>query len=361
MTQCSRLIRALPACTAVLLLAGVAPLHAQQRVRLPQGAGARTDSDANSAVVTTVAPGTELTLGTTKGALVQATFEGYIWAGSVKHQGRTTHLTVSAANGENLRVEPNVKVVARLPTGFPLEQIARQGGWINVRASAWFDATGLAATAPAPVGGRLGAVAAAASQRKAPAPVARQDTTPVAAAPATPADTSGVNLDRALAARAAPLHRVPDGATIGTVAVDAPLKILARSGDWVRVQTEGWVLASDVRPGGGVMVGVSGAEIRARPQDFEGKLLQWNVQFISIQTADELRRDIRAGRRYVLARGPMPESGFLYLLASDAQIKDLTQFSPLAEIVIVGRVRLARSTYLGNPILDLVDVRAVHP
>jgi hypothetical protein len=168
-----------------------------------------------------------------------------------------------------------------------------------------------------------------------------------------------VSLDRGVAARAAPLHRVPDGPTVGTLQPDAAVRILARSGDWVRVQTEGWILASDVRPAGGVIVGVSGAEVRARPDLFEGKLLQWNLQFIAIETADELRRDIPAGRRFVLTRGPAPEAGFVYLLVSEAQLQEFSQMAPLAEIVVVGKVRVARSQYLGNPILELVDLRVV--
>ena len=61
-------------------------LQAQQRVQLAQPADARADANPGSAVVTTVAAGTELVLGATRGGAVQATFEGYIWAGSVRRQ-----------------------------------------------------------------------------------------------------------------------------------------------------------------------------------------------------------------------------------------------------------------------------------
>jgi hypothetical protein len=355
MTQSSRLVRALPACAAAVWTLGyAAALSAQQRVRLPQAADARSDADINSAAATTVAPGTEVTLGATRGRLVQGTFEGYIWAGSVRRVGRTQRLTVSATNGENLRVEPNVRVVAHLPAGFTLEQIARQGGWFNVRATAWFEATTLTVSAPAAAPAGRPNVGAPPRQR---VPDVSSDTQAAAGAP----DSGGVNLDRALVARAATLRRVPDGPMTGNLAADAPVKVLARSGEWVRVQTEGWVRASELRPGTGVMAGVSGAEIRTRPQDFEGRLLQWSLQFIAIQTADELRRDIPAGRRYVLARGPLPEAGFVYLLVSEAQLREFAQLAPLAQIVVVGRVRVARSQYLGNPILDLVDLRAMQP
>ena len=349
MAQSSRLRRAQPACLVVLAVTWTAALNAQQHVRLARDADARSDADLTTPVVTSVVAGTDLLLGPTRGRAVQGTFEGYIWAGSVKRQGRTTHLKVSAANGENLRIEPNVRVVARLPADFPLELIERQGGWSHVRATAWFDTAAVGAAPPAATP-PAGPPPAAAPARD---PASRPDTAPPAVG------DSSVSLDRGIAARAAQLHRVPDGPTVGTLQADAPVRILARSGDWLRVQTEGWILASDVRPGGGVLTGVSGAEIRARPDLYEGKLLQWNLQFIAIQTADELRRDIPAGRRFVLARGPTPEAGFVYLLVSQAQLDEFSQLAPLAEVVVVGKVRVARSQYLGNPILDVVDLRPV--
>jgi hypothetical protein len=83
--------------------------------------------------------------------------------------------------------------------------------------------------------------------------------------------------------------------------------------------------------------------------------LRWTLQYIALQTADELRRDMPPGQRYMLARGPMPEMGFVYVLVSPDQARALEALSPLAYVTVVGRVRTARSQYLGNPILDLVD------
>jgi hypothetical protein len=125
----------------------------------------------------------------------------------------------------------------------------------------------------------------------------------------------------------------------------------------VRVQTEGWVRESDLKPSSpGVLVGVSGAEVRSNPREFEGALLQWVVQYIAIQSADELRREIPEGQRYVLARGPLPEAGFVYIVLDDVQLTEIERLDPLTELVIIGRVRTARSQYLGNPVLDLVDL-----
>jgi hypothetical protein len=62
-----------------------------------------------------------------------------------------------------------------------------------------------------------------------------------------------------------------------------------------------------------------------------------------------------AGQRYALARGPIPEAGFVYLLLTPAQATALEGLTPLTYLTVVGRVKTARSRYLGNPILELVD------
>jgi hypothetical protein len=126
------------------------------------------------------------------------------------------------------------------------------------------------------------------------------------------------------------------------------------------VQLEGWIRESDLESAAvGVLQGVTGAELRSRPEDFEGQLLQWTVEFVSLQIADALRRDIPEGRQYMLARGPLPENGFVYVVCSAQQIAVIEDLAPLTRLMMIGRVRQARSQYLGNPVLDLVDFQVV--
>jgi hypothetical protein len=140
------------------------------------------------------------------------------------------------------------------------------------------------------------------------------------------------------------------------------VRVLARSGEWVRVASEGWIRESDLRPAaGGVLVGVTAAEVRSNPALFEGKLLQWSVQYIALQTADELRREIPVGQRYMLARGPLPEAGFVYVILSSEQAAQLERLRPLAELVIIARVKVGRSQFLANPVLELVDLSVRRP
>ena len=238
---------------------------------------------------------------------------------------------MTASRGENLRQTQNGSVLAKLQEGFLLDQIARDGDWIRVRRKGWVSAQVLEDP----------------EKPKAPADNANDG---------TPA------MDRAITSRPTALDRLPDSLSIGTVAAETPVKILSRSGEWARVQIEGWVKEADLRPGaGGILVGVSGSEIRARPRDFEGKLLQWTVQYLSLPIADELRPEIPAGERYMLVRGPMPEAGFVYLTLTPAQTQQVQRLPPLAEVIVVVRVRHGRSAYVGNPVVELVDLTVKRP
>lgn len=90
-------------------------------------------------------------------------------------------------------------------------------------------------------------------------------------------------------------------------------------------------------------------------------MLQWTVQYVALQEADELRSEIPLGQPYMLARGPLPEAGFVYVVLSQEQRAQVERLSLLANLMIVGRVRTARSRFLNNPILDLVDFVELDP
>jgi hypothetical protein len=341
MRQSSHLIAALPACAVLLglTLCAAQPLPAQQRYRVLSTENLRREPSGRAALLATVNAGVELRADTVEGRWARLTLEGWVWAQSLEPTSQPGYdLRVAPTRGENLRAGPNGRVLARLAEGCLLEELDREPGWVRVRRVAWM------------FGGSLQRVDAGAPASTQPAPAAARPQS------SQPGDALA-GLDRAVTADRAGLFRTPDGDSAGVLAADAPVRVLTRSGEWVRVQTEGWVRESDLRPSSaGVLVGVSGAEVRSRPQEFEGRLLQWAVQYIAIQRADELRSEIPEGQRYLLARGPLPEAGFVYVVLDDAQLEEVERLEPLAELVIIGRVRTARSQYLGNPVLDLVDM-----
>ena len=362
MAQSSCVRTTLPACVLSLvwlLSAAPAVAHAQTRYRTTRPENVRQQPGPDQKLLGSVSPGTEFTASDAQNGWVAATLQGWIWAQSVSKTTRDSFdLVVSARGGENLRAAPNGAVEARLANGFLLHEVQRQGGWVQVRRTGWIWAKALERVADS------GRAAPSPSPPSAPSPatVGSSRSGGASGGRAGGAGTSGGALDYVLTAHATEVRRVPDGNVSGSLAEGAPVHVLARSGDWVRVATEGWVRESDLRPQApGVLVGVSGAEVRARPGEFEGKVVQWTVQFISLQTADELRREIPKGQRYMLARGPLPESGFVYVKLAPDQVTQIEQLQPLAELVIVGRIKVARSHYLGNPVVELMDMSVRKP
>jgi uncharacterized protein YgiM (DUF1202 family) len=318
------------------MVAAAPDAHGQARYRTARADNFRQQPGVNQKVLGLVHAGAEVDGGDSQNGWVEVTLEGWIWGRSIAKTTRDGFdLAVASRSGENLRAEPNGRVLARLASGFLLNEVhRREDGWVQVRRVGWMWAGSLE---------RVDADAAAQQARDSPA------------APAA-------LLDRAVTAHQAEVRRAPDGDTAGSLAENTAVRVLARSGNWVRIATEGWIKEADLKPSApGVLAGVSAAEVRSRPSDFEGKLVQWTVQFIALQTADELRREVPRGERYMLARGPLPEAGFVYVRLQPAQLGRVEQLQPLAELVIVARVKVARSQYLGNPVVELVDLAVRKP
>ena len=308
-----------------MLVVGPVALVAQEPFRVQLVENFRRDSATASPILASLRPNYTVIAEDVGGRWMRVTLDGWIWAASVESTSRDGfHLLVSEAGGENLRQSPNGTVVAELREGCLLMELQRQGDWVHVRRVGWVWGQSLESLDPGQVN--------------------------------PPIQEEPSDLDRALVADPTALRRIPDGDTTATLRAETAVRVLARSGDWVRVQTEGWIREDELRAGSpGVLVGVSGAEVRSRPDEFANRAVQWTVQLISVALADELRYDIPAGQRYLLARGPLPETGFVYITITDEQVEEFEQMEPLTELVIIGRIRTGRSRYLGNPVLQLED------
>jgi hypothetical protein len=344
--QCSHRIPGLPAWRRTLGL--VVPLAlipvttpAQERYRVTVTENFRQEAGTDGRLLARVNSGTIVRGGSEREGFVEVTLEGWIWERSVRPSPTAGYdLAVRTAGGENLRDAPSGRVVARLLEGFLLNEVSRRDGWIRVRRTGWMWGRSLAPAA-------------------APAADAAEPTTQPVEAPA--ARTPG--LDHMVVSPGARLHVTPEGDSLATVRNPVTGRVVARADGWARVQIEGWVRETDLSMGSdNVLVGVSGAEVRTGGQAaWEGRLVRWDLQFVAFQTADELRHDIPAGQQYLLARGPLPEAGFVYLLVSPSQAGVFQGLAPLSYMTVVGRVKIARSRYLGNPILELVDHEITQP
>ncbi len=158
-------------------------------------------------------------------------------------------------------------------------------------------------------------------------------------------------------ANPAELFVQPGAAALGNLVMGARGRVLGQSGEWVRVQFEGWVRASDLKPeSGSAVLGVSAAEVRSDPARYVGKTLDWRLQLVSIQTADELRPEIPAGQPYLLMRGPLPEPGFVYVTLPRTALPQFRALPPLAELTLRLTIRAASTRYLPTPVAELVAV-----
>ena len=301
--------------------------------------------------------GTAVQPGTVQGDWTAITIDGWIFKSSV---GPTAingfDVAVTKTPSENLRVTPGGAVTAHLIAGFAFEKLGVQGGWMHVRRRGWvktsalsaiMNATSASGRPPSPAtpssGGTAGSTRPAGRRQ----PGAAPDTAP-APAPVDPT--------RVLSARPTTLYRAPDGTSDGSLATGAPLRVLGRTGDWTRVQLEGWVKTNDLQAAPpGVLVGVSAAELRAEPDRYVGQSLRWTLQVIAVNTADDLRPDIPTGATYLLARGPVPERSFVYVVVPDAQRAAVQALASLATVQTTVRVRTGRSKFVGNPVVDLVS------
>ena len=149
----------------------------------------------------------------------------------------------------------------------------------------------------------------------------------------------------------------PNGQPIARLDSGAHLVALARDQGWTRVRVEGWVRDGDLIPADTALrLSLSAADIRAAPDQARGAVIRWEVQFIAVQRADQLRRDLRVGEPYILARGPGSESGLLYLAIPPALLAEVERFEPLQSLTVTARVRAGRSEPVGIPVLDLLTV-----
>lgn len=291
--------------------------------------------------------------GAVRSGHTEITLEGWIFRESLEPSRREGFtLQIARAPDENLRAEPNGRVIARLVQGTVLNETDRRGNWVKVRRAFWVASGSLsrqtaAAPAPAP---------APAPARPRTDPPPRQADTPrqrdTAATSAAVADPR-----RAVVRRRLQLFRAPDSTSIGTLEAGHPVRITARAGNWVRVETQAWVRENEIRlSDAGILSGVTASELRSAPEEYRGRLLRWTIQFLALQTADELRSDFIPGQRYILARGPSPEYAFVYILVPTDLIPAVERLAALASVTVLARVRNGRSAFLANPILELVEL-----
>ena len=330
---------------ALLLLAGPAWAQEERRVQTP------TDlhRDPDGTPLVSLPAGTPVETGKADGDWRQVTVEGWIYRPSTSPTKRDGFdLVVTSDEGENLRGAPNGPIVGRAREGTLLERVGERGKWFRVRRDGWVPREAVPAKKVADTTRRQGRIAGRADSSSAP-------TSPVVAAPVGPPVPPTASVEGVETLRETGLSRVPDSGAMTTLPAGTAARVVGRSGEWVRVQVEGWVREADVKPAqAGVLAGISAAEIRAAPQRFVGQTLDWRLQIIAVQLADELRPEMPSGQPYLLTRGPLPEPGFVYVMIPPERVAEFRALPALHEMTLRVTLKAARTRYLATPVAQLV-------
>jgi hypothetical protein len=183
---------------------------------------------------------------------------------------------VTSDEGENLRRDPNGPVVGRVREGTLLERVGKKGKWFQVRREGWVPRK---AVARAQAQGRA-APPQGTGRHRPPTPAAK----PPAAAPAKAPTPSAGPAEGVEVARETGLAREPDSTPYATLQPGVAGRVLGRSGEWVRVQLDGWIREADLKPAdNGVLRDVS-AEVRTCPTNVVSRSVAASA--IAVQTAD---------------------------------------------------------------------------
>ncbi len=296
-----------------------------------------------------------------RGEWREVVIEGWIFTRSTDPTTRDGFdLVVTTPGGENIRESPNGAVLARVRTGTLLKKEGVRGTWTRVSRAGWVPRETVRSAAREP----------AAAPRRPPAdttppaePAPRAMDEPVesgalpAQAPATAVlDDVATDSGPVRVSRETAIFAAPQGGPYGILQPGAPTRVLGRSGEWTRVQLEGWVRETDLAGGVGTSLGsVTAAEVRADPARYVGKPVDWRLELIAVQTADELRTEIPKGQLYLLTRGPLPEPGFVYVMVTAAQAEEFRALQALQELTLRVTIRAPRTRFLTTPVVELVS------
>ena len=307
----------------VAMLLGWAPLAGQGNDRV--GADVDFLKEPSGTVLARLSRGAAITLGPERQGWREATLTGWVETRALREDDREGfEVAINIGAGSPVRTEPaaGASIRAMAKAGALFDKIGTRGDWTEVRRTGWIiTSAGIPSTQTI--------------DRNAPqqAPL---DTT---AELSIPGGTS-------LAAEAG-------GSPIAELEVSRRAELVRRQDGWSLVRIEAWVrdgALSNAPP----TDRITAQQIRDDPERYKGETVEWSLQVLAVQSADELRPELPPGQPYVLTRGPLPEAGFVYLVVTAQQAAEFRSMEPLAEVRIRGTVRAGRTRFLPTPVIDLV-------
>jgi hypothetical protein len=330
------------AALTTLLTLAAAPLVAQAGDRMP--ATADFHSEPGGTALGSLAKNAAVSFGRERSGWREVTVRGWVRSGSLRPDARDGFDVSATDDNTPVRTAPeaDAPVRASVRLGVLFDRLSTRNGWTEVRRTAWTRTPAPAETAPV--------------QKSAPTPTpAAPPPAPPPAAGATPTVGDSARADSGFVALLAgsAFSAEAGGAPIGQIEATRRTEVIDHKDGWSRVVLDVWVkdgaLGGAPAPGG-----VTGREVRESPDRYVGQTVEWSLQVLAVQQADELRPELPLGQPYVLARGPLPETGFVYLLIPSAEVATWRALEPLTEVRVRATVKAGRTRYLPTPVLDLV-------
>ncbi|MCG6957789.1 MAG: SH3 domain-containing protein [Gemmatimonadetes bacterium] len=302
----------------------------------------------NAEVLGRLQPGTPLSVVGRRQSWLEVVVEGWVWARSLQVAKRDgLDLVVAAEGGENLRGEPGGQIIGHLERGTLLAEVERRPGWIHVRRQAWIWSASVREAASG---------SQASSSRPTPPAPGAGTGRPGAAAASAPGGVLAVG------SSGMAILSAPDGDTVAHADTGTQLEIIARQGSWTRVRLEGWTWTPY---GDSAAATVDSAQVLTpedltrQPQAFRGRVVSWQLQFISLERAEKVRTDFFEGEPFLLTRFGGPNGPWVYVAVPTARVAEMRGLVPLDRIQVKGRVRTGASTLTGTPIIDLISLTRV--
>lgn len=358
--QSSPALTRLPAWLALVCAlsggASPAPLAAQEQRPVAPAALLKEPGGARLARLVDTA---SLVVGRQRRGWTEVVLDGWVSSGLLERQRREGFDLGVRGDDVRLRATPKGAELARLAQGMLLERVGARGDWTRVRRTLWVNGSAVVVrrrTAAAPAQNRPAKSAAVPDTAVAyrPMDAGAPASAPIQAKPAATGSTAAVDADRIEIVRPAPMFAAPGGRQMGTLQPGTAGRVLSRADDWVRVQTEVWIRESDLKAaGGGALLGVTAAEVRANPARYVGQTVDWRVQYVATAVADELRPEMPPGQPYVLVRGPLPEPGFVYMMVQPEDLARIRAMPALSEMTVRVMIRAARTRFLATPVVEL--------
>jgi hypothetical protein len=311
--------------------------------------------------IVAIRSGTKVAIVSTKETSVLVTVEG--WVDASRLTAKLDTFPASVDSKAPLRVRSaasgTAPIIAELHTRTGVLTLGKSGTWTRIKRSAWIPVSALPKTA-ATVAAKQPNVktpavrspAAAAPTKTAPAPAAPVAPTVTAAPNAAPLPSAAMSVSKPTKLLAA-----PGGKAAGEIAAGAIVQPLAHDHGFVKVRIDGWVPERELSPADSTVGSqLTAADLRADPEGTRGKIVQWEVEILSLQTADPLRRELARDEPYLLAKGPGAENALLYLAVPPSLLAQAKALQPLTRVLITARVRVGHSEPVGTPILDLKSI-----